>query len=164
MTTIAISDGEVAADTQATSHNYSCHVQKVWRLPCGGVAAGCGDLSAAYAGIRWLMDGEKGDGPDIDGALIVIVRNDHTIWIAEERWPAFPILDRTYAAGCGRDLARQLMAQGKSPVQAVAEACQLDAMSSGPVLAMTVRSPMDTEPQTFAVDAARAAPSRKARK
>ncbi len=151
MTTIAIADGVVAADTQATAHNYSCHVQKVWRLPCGGVAAGCGDLSAAYAGIRWLMEGEKGEGPDIEGALIVIVRGDHSIWIAEERWPAFPILDRTYAAGCGRDLARQLMAQGKSPVQAVAEACQLDAMSSGPVLSMTVCAPMDTEPQTYTV-------------
>lgn len=151
MTTIAVQDGTVAVDTQGTGGNYIIRVQKVYRLPDGGVVAGCGAFAAAYAGMRWLMEGERGEGPDIEGAQLVIVRPGGDIWLADDRWPAFPILDRVYAAGCGADLARQLMAQGKTPVEAVAEACELDAMSSGPILSMSVLPPMDTDPQTYTV-------------
>jgi len=146
LTTIAVSDGCVAVDTQGTGGNYIIRVQKLYRLPDGGVVAGCGAFAPAYAGIRWMLEGERGEGPDIEGAQLVIVRPDGSIWLADDRWPAFPILDRTYAAGCGADLARQLMSQGKTPVEAVAEACELDAMSSGPILSMSVIPPMDTEP------------------
>lgn len=66
------------------------------------------------------------------------MRPDKSIWIAEETFPAYPILDKQYASGCGADLARLLMSQGASPIQAVAEACEHDAMSSGPILAMRV--------------------------
>jgi hypothetical protein len=152
LTTIAVSNGFVAVDSQVTGGNYVVRGQKVFRLPDGGVVAGCGSYQAAYAGIKWLLDGERGDGPDIEGAQLVIVRPDHSIWIAEERWPAAPILDKEYAAGCGADLARLLLAQGKSPVQAVAEACELDAMSSGPILAMAVLpTPVDPGLQYFDV-------------
>ena len=151
MTTIAIADGVVAVDTQGTDHNTVLRIRKVYRLPDGGVAVGCGLWSAAYAGISWLMNGERGEPPDIDGAEVIAVRADHSIWIADARWPMFPILDTHYTAGCGRDYARQLLSQGKDPVQAVAEACQLDLLSSGPVLSMTVCAPMDTDPQTYTV-------------
>lgn len=155
MTTFAISDGVVAVDSQGTSGGYAVRVQKLARLPDGGVAVGCGSFSAAYAGLKWLAEGEKGDGPEIDGAQVVIVRPDGSIWIAEERWPAFPILDRTFAGGCGADLARLLMAQGKDPVTAVAEACEHDAMSSGPILSMSViATPDHVGPDIYEVRAA----------
>jgi hypothetical protein len=165
MTTIAISSGVVAVDSQATGGNYVVRVQKLVRLPDGGVAVGAGNFSAAYAGLRWLMEGERGEGPDIEGSTVVIVRPDHSIWLAEDRWPAFPILDREYAAGCGADLARLLLSQGKSPVEAVAEACEHDAMSSGPILCMSVLAAPDAGLQVFEVEKLRAKPlARKGKK
>lgn len=155
MTTIAVMNGVVAADTQATGGNYTVRMQKLARLPDGGVAVIAGSAADGYAGLRWLQDGERGDGPDIDGATIVIVRPDKSIWIADGQWPAFPILDTTYASGCGQDLARLLMAQGKTPVEAVAEACEHDAASSGPIFSMTVYPPRGEGLEMFDVKPAR---------
>jgi hypothetical protein len=152
----------VAADTQTTAYNYAHRAQKIVRLPDGGVAAACGEAAAGYAGLKWLMEGERGDGPEIEDAYIVIVRPDKSIWVAEGRWPAYPILDTTYAHGCGRDLARMAMSQGKSPVDAVAEACEHDAMSSGPIMAMTVYPPRGDGLEIYEVRAT--ARKRKARR
>lgn len=138
MTTIAVSDGVVAADTQLTGGNYAVRALKLVRLPDGGVATACGTWRSAYPGLMWLAGGEKGDPPDIDGATIVIVRPDHSIWVAEETWPPYPILDKTYAAGSGVDLVRAAMAQGMTPAEAVTEACKLDLCSSAPVTSMEV--------------------------
>jgi hypothetical protein len=141
LTTIAVHSGCVAVDSQTTGGNYACRMQKLVRLPDGGVAAMAGAVSNGYAALKWLSEGERGDGPDIEGAVVVIVRPDQSIWIADGCWPAFPILDDSYASGCGQDLARKAMADGKDPVQAVAEACELDAFSSGPIFAMRVLPP-----------------------
>lgn len=138
MTTIAVLNGVVAADTQGSDHNMTVRIQKVWRLPDGGVGAGCGSWASAYAGLKWLMEGEKGEPPDIEGATVIVVRPDSSIWLAESRFPLFPLMDRYYADGCGRDMARLLLSQGKEPVQVVAEVCELDLLSSAPILSMTV--------------------------
>lgn len=158
MTTFAIKDGEVACDSQLTGGNYAVRVQKVMRLPDGGVAVACGLWRAAWPGLKWLADGEKGDAPDIEGATIAIVRPDHGIWIADEGFPAYPIMDRSYAGGCGQDLARQLLAQGKTVQEAVAEACDLDAASSDPIHWMQVESRDEFSP---AVTMVKRAPRRK---
>lgn len=140
MTTAAIADGVVAVDSQCTAGNYAFRIQKLLRLPDGGVAVCAGLAAAGFAGMKWVADGERGEPPDIEGATVVIVRPDHSIWLADERWPAFPIMDKTYAIGCGQDLARKALADGADPVQAVAEACELDAMSSAPILSLTVEA------------------------
>jgi hypothetical protein len=134
MTTIAVdTDGTVAADTQLTGGNYVLRVQKVVRLPDGGVAAAAGLWTACYVGLKWLADGAAGEPPDIDGAQIVVVKPDRSIWLAENTFPAYPILDRALALGCGQDLARQALADGMNAIEAVAKACELDAKSSDPV-------------------------------
>lgn len=145
MTTAAIADGVVAVDSQLTGGNYTVRCQKLVRLPDGGVAVACGLWRVGYAGLKWLAEGEKGEPPEIEGATIAIVRPDHSIWVAEESFPAFPILDTVYALGCGQDLARKAMADGADPIQAVAEACELDANSSAPILSLTVE-PVEFSP------------------
>jgi hypothetical protein len=162
MTTIAVLDGLVAVDSQTTGGNYACRMQKLCRLPDGGVAVMAGAVSQGYAALKWLSDGERGDGPDIEGAVVVIVRPDASIWVADGCWPAFPILDRAYASGCGQDLARKALADGKDPIQAVAEACELDALSSGPIFAMRVLPPRE-DPGVEIYDVTNRKP-RKARK
>lgn len=148
MTTAAISEGVVAVDTQLTGGNYALRAQKMVRLLDGGVAVGCGLWRSAWAGLQWLAGGEKGEPPEIEGATIAIVRPDGSIWVAEESFPAYPIMDREYALGCGQDLARKALADGKSPVLAVAEACELDALSSAPIMSMRVQA-VEFEPPTF---------------
>ncbi|KGQ19906.1 hypothetical protein LF41_2413 [Lysobacter dokdonensis DS-58] len=140
MTTAAIADGVVAADTQLTGGNYAVRVAKMVRLPDGGVAVGCGLWRNAWAGLQWLAGGEKGDPPDLDGAQIAVVRPDGAILLADESFPLYPIMESSYALGCGADLARKAMADGKDPVQAVAEACELDAVSSGPIMRMKAQA------------------------
>lgn len=141
MTTIAISDGVVAADTQLTDGNHVLRVRKLYRLPDGGVVTGCGDWKSAFAGIRWIVEGQRGDAPDLGEASVVIVRPDKTVWVAEGQFPAYPLVGTEYVAGCGADLVRLLMAKGASPGEAVAEACEHDALSSAPIHLMTVYPP-----------------------
>ena len=137
MTTAAISEGVVAVDSQLTGGNYAVRAAKLVRLPDGGVAVAAGAFRQGYAGLKWLAEGQRGDPPDIEGAVIAIVASDGTIYLADEGWPAFPLMERSYAIGCGADLARKAMADGKDPVRAVAEACELDANSSAPILSMS---------------------------
>lgn len=131
----------MAADTQLSCGNYAFRVQKLFRLPDGGVAAGAGSWADAYAGLKWLAAGEVGDAPEIEGATIIILRPDGSIWFAEEQFPAFPVLDTEVAIGCGRDIARSGMAQGMSALESVAHACGLDLGSSAPLQSMSVVTP-----------------------
>lgn len=73
MTAIAVKAGLVVVDSQATLGNYAMRVQKLVRLPDGGVAAGAGMWPQAYAALMWLAQGEQGSPPDIEEASIVIV-------------------------------------------------------------------------------------------
>lgn len=136
MTTIAIKDGLVAVDTQATGGGQVIRVPKMVRLPDGGVAAGCGVFRKVWAGLRWLSEGQQGEAPDIDDAEIVIVAPDGSIHIAEGMFPPYPIMDTSYATGCGADIARVAMAEGDTPVQAVAKSCAHDHMTSAPIMSM----------------------------
>lgn len=143
LTTIAYRDGVMAADTQATDYNAISRVQKLWRLPDGGVVGVCGETRRCYAGVKWLLDGEKGDPPSIEGAYLIIVRADGTIWVAEGEFPAYPVMGDAIAHGCGRDAAVMAMRLGKSAVEAVFEACGQDAMSSPPVQSLEVCPPRE---------------------
>lgn len=65
----------MAADTQLTG-DYKLRVQKIVRLPDGGVAGGAGVWHRAYAGMQWLAGGEQGEPPKIKGATLLILRPD----------------------------------------------------------------------------------------
>jgi hypothetical protein len=138
MTTIAYKDGVMAADSQATDYSTISRVQKLWRLPDGGVVAYCGEARKGYAGVKWMLDGEKDEPPSIEEAYLIIARPDGTIWVAEGQFPAFPIMSNVIAHGCGRDGALMAMSQGMGAVDAVLETCKNDAFSSAPVHSMEV--------------------------
>jgi hypothetical protein len=122
--------------------------QKMVRLIDGGVAVACGLWRNAWAGLMYVAGGERGEPPEMEGATVVIVRPDGSIHVADESFPAYPLSDRSFAAGCGADLARSALARGLSPVEAVAEACELDAMSSAPIMSMSVVT-VEFPPPTF---------------
>lgn len=149
MTTVAVKDGVMAADTQITS-DYAIHAPKLFRLPDGGVAGGAGDWSRAYAGIKWLMEGERGDPPNLSDADILILRPDGSIWKANEEFPAYPLLDKVAAIGCGSLAAMVAMRGGASAVEAVMSVAASDVYTNAPVMSMTAES-VDFSPASMHV-------------
>jgi len=145
MTTIAVdANGLVCADTQLTSDNYALRVCKLFRMANGGVISGSGVWFSAYAWIQWHLAGEMGERPTLArGTEIVMVNPDGSILVAEGDGPAFPLLDKTIALGCGRDIARAALARGLTALEAVAEAVQLDNYSSEPLQSMQTLTPTE---------------------
>lgn len=145
MTVIAYKDGIMAADTQVTVGTQRYRVQKLVRLPCGGVAGAAGDSAAGQAALTWFKDGgslggptEKDALPDVDGATVLIAKADGTRWILVDRFPAWEVLDPEVAIGCGSDGARERMVSGASAVEACEAMCLRDAYCSSPIQSMAV--------------------------
>ena len=145
MTTIAVKDGVMAADTQITG-DYAMHAPKIFRLPDGGIAGGAGVWSRAYAGIKWLMDGEKGEPPTLGEADILILRPDGVLWKANEEFPAYPMLDKVAAIGCGSLAAMVAMRDGATAVEAVQRVAESDVYTNDPVMSMTVEAAAEFSP------------------
>lgn len=150
MTVIAFKDGVMAADTQITSHNHKNRAQKIVRLPDGGVAGGCGLWCTAYGVLKWLADGgslddpsllfrEKEWAPSVKEAQVLIARPDGTLWLLEDDFPAYPLMDGFAAVGCGADAAVMAMRSGASAVEAVNAVTEQDALCSAPVQSMELQ-------------------------
>jgi hypothetical protein len=147
VTVVAFRDGVMAADTRLSDYNSASRATKLVRLPDGGVAGGCGAWVAAYAGLKWLADGGSADGsegksllPDVDGATILIARPDGSLWLLENRFPAYPLIDKAAVIGCGSEAAKLAMALGKSAAEAVALVTKQDIYCGGPVQSLEVES------------------------
>jgi hypothetical protein len=137
VTSVAANSTCMAADTQLTGP-YTARVQKLVRLPNGGIAGGCGHWAKAWRGLQWLAGGEEGDAPSIKGADILILQPDGSLWVAEGCWPAYPLLDKIAAVGCGAPMAMGLMTAGQTPIEAVKAVCKLDAYTGDPVQALSL--------------------------
>jgi hypothetical protein len=130
-TVVATQDG-MAADTQSTG-DYTYRVQKIHRLPDGGIVGFCGVTCRGYAGAKWMADGEVGEPPKIKGAFLLVLRPDKTLWLVDGEFPAYPLLDKVAAIGCGALAAMTALQCGKNAIEAVKEASKLDAYTSDPV-------------------------------
>ena len=136
VTIVAIKDGIMAADTQLSGGNSKCQASKLVRLPDGGVAGGCGVWQAAYGGLKFLAEGgseDDDDKPDVEGALILIAKPDGSLWLIDGKFPAYPILDKTMAIGCGADAATMAMALGKTALESVGLVTRQDIMCGEPI-------------------------------
>lgn len=142
MTVIAFKDGVMAADTMLSAHNSQCRASKLARLPDGSVAGGCGLWNRAYAALKYLEAGGEMDAkdgtPKITDAAILIAKPDGSLWLLEDEFPAYPLLDKVAAIGCGSDAALMAMTLGLSPVEAVAKVTRQDVLCGDPVQSMTV--------------------------
>lgn len=144
MTVIAFKDGTMAADTRVSFGNEAIRATKLVRMQDGGVAGGCGLWSAAYAALRYLETGGPYDDehannlPNIKDACILIARPDGSLWLLEDRFPAYPILDKSAAFGCGSAAAIMAMRLGQSAPAAVAQVTRQDILCGDPVQSMAV--------------------------
>jgi hypothetical protein len=175
MTVIAYKDGVMAADTLANDGQNRARVQKLARLPDGGVAAMCGDCSAGYAALSWLASGGSQEGseakaalPDIDGACVLIARPEGQgrvqLYLLEGRFPAYPLLDTIAAEGCGAAAARVALGLGLSAVEAVMQVAKHDLQCGDPVQSLAVEPTHEYSGVTTYVPKEKTAPRRKARK
>ena len=138
VTTIAFKDGVMAGDTQITSDTLIYRAQKIYKLPDGGLVGGCGPWSKAYKAIAWMLDGEKGESPKFEDAMIVIAKPDGSLWMADDDFPAYPLLDKYIAVGCGAQAAMLAMNDGATAVEAIQKVCKLDSHTSAPVQYLSI--------------------------
>lgn len=140
----------MSADTILTPSGH--RVSKLVRMPDGGVAGGAGLWSSAYAGLCWLAEGGSLDGkgerspPDLEDAEILIMRPDGSLWCLQDKFPAYPLLDKFTAIGCGSDYARAWMETGLSSAEAVAKVAKRDPGCGEPVQTMHVEQPHEFSP------------------
>ena len=136
VTIVVFKDEIMAADTQLSAANAKCNASKLVRLPDGGIAGGMGLWSAVYAGLRFLAEGGTEDDdklPEITEATILIARPDGSLWILEGRFPAYPVMDKEIAIGCGADAAKMAMQLGKSALEAIGLVIKQDIMCGEPI-------------------------------
>lgn len=139
VTTVAFKEGTMAGDTQITAETTIYRAQKIYKTPDGSLVGGCGAWSKAYQALDWMLNGEKGDSPKFDGAQILIARPDGSLWIADDEFPAYPLLDKFIAVGCGAQAAMLAMSDGSSAVEAIQKVSKLDAHTSSPVQYLSLK-------------------------
>ena len=132
MTTIACRDGEMAADTQCTG-DYTLRMQKIMQLADGSIVGMAGSVSEAYAAASWLANGSQGEPPKFKGASLLILKPDASLWMADNAFPAFPLLDKMAAIGSGAQAAMVAMQQGATAAAAVKVAAKIDPYTSEPI-------------------------------
>jgi len=122
----------MAADTQCTG-DYIVRLQKVFRLPNGGVVGMSGKLTQSYSAVKWMLDGEQGDPPVFKGASLLIMQPDGSLSMVDDEFPAIPIMDKVAAIGSGAQAAMLAMTEGATAAGAVRKAAKVDPYTSEPV-------------------------------
>lgn len=139
MTCIAAKNGVMAADTQLDGAIY--RVEKLFRLPNGGVAGGAGLWTVVYPVLAWLAEGELGDPPPLDAdSSILIMRRDGRLWMLDGPSTVYyPLFGKIAAIGTGGDVAEHVMrVLGGSALTAVQESAKTCGSVSGPFVTMAV--------------------------
>lgn len=134
MTTIAVRDGVMAADSQMTDgHLRLMGCQKIY--PVGAALVGItGSLASALVFVDWYENRES-RRPDLsnesDFEALILTAEGLDTWTANLR--PIPVRSKFWAVGSGSHLAIGAMAMGASAVDAVKVACAFDIHSSGDV-------------------------------
>jgi hypothetical protein len=128
MTTVAVKDGVLAADSfVSSSYGRKCIKLRKIKRSWYGVA---GDWDEALKFFAWRLKG--GEPPSFDDKIEALELHGKKCfyWCGDTPEEVKP----PYAIGSGADLAMGAMAFGATAVEAVELACQLDDTSSGPVV------------------------------
>lgn len=130
----------MAADSRTTLGSWvqPARMQKMYRLPDGGMAAGTGEHVTAMETIDWLLAGEKGPHPTLGSeATVIRILPDKTIRIYEGT--GHFDLDASFAAfGSGMPPALAALHMGASPMEAVRIAALIDPYTGGDIWEMSV--------------------------
>ena len=124
MTVIAWDGSVLAADKQATNAGLRMKATKIHKIN-GCICAVSGDWDRAQALLHWFGQGANPESypesqkSDNDFVGMVVVRPDNTV-VKYERTPyPYPVEDKLFSIGSGRDFALGAMASGANAIQAV---------------------------------------------
>lgn len=137
MTTIAFRWGVLATDSRTMLGGWKApyDVQKLHRMDDGTVCATAGDYTLALAFIEWLQSGEAGDRPSLDGATVIRLLKDGSLFVYEHGGK-FTIKPDFGAWGSGSPAANAAMHMGADARKAVEIAALLDDNTGGPIVTM----------------------------
>lgn len=142
MTTIALRDGVLAADTLLTSNGTRVgHCQKLRRV-AGWMLAGCGAHGGLGPIIEWVEQGAKLNKPvkwnDVDCAGALLVGPDGQVFhVCTDTIYVATLYAPFHAEGSGTDFALAAMACGQSARGAIDVASRFDLFTGGRVNWMT---------------------------
>lgn len=131
MTTIACGDGYMAADSQATG-DAKCHVRKIERVR-DTLVGFAGTAGGARWAIQWLRKGADPKDPPCMDDVQLLVYSSRGIWIYDEDFTPYQVLDHYAAIGSGEQAALAALHLGKEPREAVEVAKRIDAYTGGRV-------------------------------
>jgi hypothetical protein len=148
MTTIAYDGKTLATDSQLSCQNLKFGtVPKIFDLKDGSVGAFCGDYEMVEAIINWLNgDAEKPEPNEKYSASGIMIPKDGSGPIEITcRYNTFKTCT-PWAGGSGDVIALTAMKCGKSAIEAVEIACELDMNSGGPVQSRVIARQADELP------------------
>lgn len=155
MTTILVlrKEGRILADSRSVWGSRRLSVtEKVIRLPDGSLVTGAGNQQACFACFEYIRLKEASEeesyevpyvpppGPnfDPDDFAVLHLKTDRTLDLYGAFFQPTPILDDVYAIGSGDDVVRTALHLGKSPMEAMEIACELDWNTGPPVVVETL--------------------------
>lgn len=137
MTTIAMRDGVIAADSGTTAGGiYVGAMRKITRLADGRLLAATGSIGDGRAVDSWLNAGgdpDKKPKIDDDGYDALCLSPDGSAWRIDSSLTFFQLDAPFHAVGSGFELALGAMAHGATAAEAVKIACRLDTRSREPI-------------------------------
>ena len=138
MTTIAWDGTTLAGDTQASDENGIIYVPtKLRRLGDGRLLGAAGLAGSCNAMLDWIEEGCKGDRPKFqdnedDCAIVLEIRPGGSVF-RHDRTGAFQLKAGPTAVGSGAPFAMAAMVLGKTAVEAVRVAMELDPDTGGEI-------------------------------
>lgn len=144
MTTIAVSKGTVAADSQITG-TFKFHgnvkVRRVETGPYAGwVFCAAGRLDYVPVAFGQVTAGEFSpvcDSEDSDGGCYLLVGKSKVYCLEADKMIPYEV-SKTFAIGSGSKYAMAAMACGKTPAEAVKIAAKFDCFTGGAVRSFAV--------------------------
>lgn len=137
MTTIAWRDGVLASDSQATGGNVKSRCAKLFQLGDGRIVGIAGDYARGCAFVEALKRGEP-IKTNMKGVCALVLAGDGTVTEYDDSPHPMPVIDSFYAIGSGRMAAMAAMTCGKSALEAVHVAAEIDCYTSGPFVCYSV--------------------------
>lgn len=149
MTTIAIRDGIIAADTQETVGGFRLiSSPKILHLPNGNVLAAAGESAKIEQAIRFFSDDWNTNldkAPDFKKSFEAILVSKGRVYFCTASCIPVPLGNPIYAIGHGWQLAMAAMQLGMSAEDAVKFASELDVFTNGEVQLVDVKHLLQKE-------------------
>ncbi len=147
MTTIAVKDGVMAADTLVTCGGPYTHMNKIQRIGTVSIAGICGEAFLGAILLDWLRTKRnpamlhKIIPPDSRDSADVIELTPGGIVLWNGWGVPLRLLDKQYAIGSGAMAAMSAMLNGDSAEQAVRMATRMDEYSGLPIQVERLKPP-----------------------